>query len=200
MIVVTGTGRSGTRYMSQALTAAGIPCGHEKVYTVNGKVACPDGLVADSSWMAVPYVNAHDHVILVYRHPQQVIASMIKSPEFWTRPPAWSKPYHDFMIKHVGQLPTRHPTWAAEQFYVIWNRLALAVADEVWNIADPDWKHISSFVDASEDQVRHAIAEVPTDSNTRGRTPVYRASAEVMEVYLEMQERSPISHSASRSV
>lgn len=83
--VVTGSGRCGTHYMSQLLTAAGVPCGHEHVFKPNrreqGGVATtwPDGVQADSSWMAacvLPLVQIP--VVLLVRHPLLVVSSFVQ--------------------------------------------------------------------------------------------------------------------------
>ena len=76
--LVTGTGRSGTKFVSQALQEMGIKCGHESVYTPRvargGKSW--DG---DSSWFGVPHIvmgsPRPEHVVHVARDPRRVLAS-----------------------------------------------------------------------------------------------------------------------------
>jgi hypothetical protein len=112
--VVTGTGRCGTVYMAKFLTALGIPCGHESIFTyeseptvvarltkkirptvsdvslIGGKLwtdlSC---LRADSSYMALPYLETlaslkDVKVIHVVRNPLKVIASFVKKLDYFT--------------------------------------------------------------------------------------------------------------------
>lgn len=81
-LVVTGTGRCGTRYASHVLSAAGVPCGHEDVFTFRvanqGHRPKWGGLAADSSWLAVPFLpRLGARVVLLVRHPLDVVRSML---------------------------------------------------------------------------------------------------------------------------
>lgn len=81
-LVVTGTGRCGTRYASHLLRAAGVACGHEQVYTfrVARGLRTPDWgeFDADASWMAVPFLpNLRTPALLLVRHPLPVVRSML---------------------------------------------------------------------------------------------------------------------------
>ena len=59
-VLITGTGRCGTGWMARALTAAGAPCGHEAAFTARGHGDCD--WVAESSWLAAPYLDRLDGV------------------------------------------------------------------------------------------------------------------------------------------
>jgi hypothetical protein len=77
--VVTGSGRCGTHWMSLALTAAGIPCGHEIAHDYQVRGQWPDGARADSSWMAATMLEVvTDPVVLLVRHPLPVVASWVE--------------------------------------------------------------------------------------------------------------------------
>lgn len=77
--VVTGSGRCGTKWMSLALTRAGVPCGHESVFNAEPEVVWPDDLVADSSWMAATRMAEVDvPVLLMVRHPLSVVRSWVE--------------------------------------------------------------------------------------------------------------------------
>lgn len=77
--VVTGCGRSGTRYMSELLTAAGVPCGHEQAYNADGAGLWALGRQADSSWMAATMLDWVDvPVVLLVRHPLAVVRSWVE--------------------------------------------------------------------------------------------------------------------------
>lgn len=77
--IVTGCGRSGTKWAAQALTAAGLPCGHEIVF--HPRVRRPmwsRWVPGEASWLAVPYLGRLGGVTVVHqvRHPLDVIRSL----------------------------------------------------------------------------------------------------------------------------
>ncbi len=55
-LVITAAPYSGTGYVSQVLTHAGLPCGHEDTYALGG-VKYGDRRVAESSWVAARYLG-----------------------------------------------------------------------------------------------------------------------------------------------
>jgi len=74
--VVTGSGRSGTTYISTLLRKVGINCGHEEWFTpfVHQRKT---GLDGDASWMAVPVLQFYQGKVLVQgRHPLSVVRSL----------------------------------------------------------------------------------------------------------------------------
>lgn len=99
--IITGTGRCGTLSLSKMMTDLGIPCGHESVFDNSDQVidritdrkpptisTCamnfkhlPHNLVADASYMAVPYLMLPDlqevSLIHVVRNPLSVISSFL---------------------------------------------------------------------------------------------------------------------------
>jgi hypothetical protein len=151
--VVTGTGRSGTVYLANLLTKCGLPCGHECVFTpwgldealarLEGQAAirvsaiavesCGDwlggvgGLVADSSYMAAPFLDhavLHEaHILHVVRHPMDVINSFVIGLNYfqqWIPPDPW----HAFIYTHVPELRLDyHPLERAALYYVRWNQM-----------------------------------------------------------------------------
>lgn len=77
--VITGSGRCGTLWMSHALTAAGVPCGHERVFNGTGISEWEEGVRADSSWMAATRFDQIDMpVVLLVRHPLAVVKSWVE--------------------------------------------------------------------------------------------------------------------------
>jgi hypothetical protein len=116
--VVLSTGHSGTGYAAKLLTSAGVPCGHESIFTRNGVVGRPS-LQADSSFHAVGYL---DHPIcqgakLVHlvRHPLKVIRSWLHGgthPENDT----WGRKICDWPN---GKQTARALAWR----YINWNKL-----------------------------------------------------------------------------
>lgn len=78
-VVVTGSGRCGTKYISQLLTAAGVRCGHEQVWNATKAGHWPADLEADSSWMAAAQLDTVDvPVVLLVRHPLAVVKSFVE--------------------------------------------------------------------------------------------------------------------------
>lgn len=76
--VITGSGRSGTQYMSELLRTVGIRCGHENVYFDTGFLGWKDW-EADSSWMASCFVPLQVPTVLVVRHPLRVVKSWVET-------------------------------------------------------------------------------------------------------------------------
>lgn len=75
--LVTGCGRSGTGFIAGFLTASGVPCGHEEIFTPTGMRDWNDK-PGESSWFAAAMLYRLPRnfpVIHVVRHPRDVAAS-----------------------------------------------------------------------------------------------------------------------------
>lgn len=135
-LLVVGTGRSGTGYMSRLLTESGIPCGHESVWTYDGVVDRPD-LEADASWLAVPFLAhlpKHIRIIHVVRHPRAVVESLHRRG-FFRKPLA--SPHRVFAWKYFNR--TGKPVRDALRWYVEWNKRIEPYAHERIRVEDmPD--------------------------------------------------------------
>lgn len=78
---ILGTGRSGTRYISKLLTAAGVRTGHEKWWTCGGPRTA--GLKGDASWAATFEVeNWHGTKLGQLRNPILVLDSLLNGQLF----------------------------------------------------------------------------------------------------------------------
>ena len=89
--VVTGSGRCGTKWISRALTRAGVPTGHEEVYNPENS-GWPDHLRAEVSWVAACYPDkVTEPLALLVRHPLLVVKSWVEIGFF-----SWDSdnPYH----------------------------------------------------------------------------------------------------------
>ncbi|HEY7158931.1 MAG TPA: hypothetical protein VH575_33610 [Gemmataceae bacterium] len=150
--IVTGTGRCGTVYLANLLTACGLPCGHESVFTpwgfeealarLDGRSAiqvsaislasCGDWfreageVIADSSYMAAPFLDhpilQDTRVIHVVRHPMDVINSFVIGLNYFQE---WlpADVWHQFIYTHVPELRLDyHPLDRAALYYIHWNR------------------------------------------------------------------------------
>ncbi|GGA21381.1 hypothetical protein [Okeania sp. KiyG1] len=93
--LVVATARSGTKFMAHAFKSVGIKCGHETFFgapsrkqrhltkqVVKQRMLNHSNLEADSSWLAVPFLNTECvpkdvSIIHLTRHPKKVIESLI---------------------------------------------------------------------------------------------------------------------------
>lgn len=81
-LIITGLPHSGTGYISQVLTHAGLPCGHEEVYGIPG-IRDPGILAAESSWVATVHLDKiPEDVAIVHqvREPMAWLNSYVRAP------------------------------------------------------------------------------------------------------------------------
>lgn len=87
---MTGSGRCGTKYTSRVLSAAGVRCGHEQVFTYDsaiGRAPVDWGVFeAESSWMACADLPDDVPVVLLVRHPLRVVKSWVEIGMFTHQP------------------------------------------------------------------------------------------------------------------
>lgn len=153
-ILATGTGRCGTNFVANLLTSIGLPCGHEAVFgpkgidfamevisgkrkPENSKISkegeiLSDGmeLVADSSYMAAPFIGEFDYLVIhVVRNPIEVISSFLSKPFLYFMRPHPTMPedrfvYEEFIYKHLPDLTKEMPSSdRAALYYVRWNEM-----------------------------------------------------------------------------
>lgn len=156
--LVAGTGRCGTVFMSKWLTSVGIPCGHEAVFNLANKElilsrlsgetsptrsSCSmredrhllpnykkQELVADATYMAVPYLNWPEvkklSLIHVVRHPLKVISSFVFDMNYFKQ-----QERNKFNVEGWEQwiyqqcpelLEVKNPIERAALYYILWNR------------------------------------------------------------------------------
>lgn len=130
-VVVTGSGRCGTKYLSLLLSAVGVPCGHEQVYNADGAGEWPDGLRADSSWMAATMLHQVDApVALLVRHPLSVVKSWVEIGFF--APGDADNPTHGPLQRFAPQVyDEATPADRALMMWLVLNRVALPRAELV---------------------------------------------------------------------
>jgi hypothetical protein len=150
--IVTGTGRSGTVFMARVLTDLGVPCGHESIFNHDAEVVvmrrfhgfdpptisiCSDNsgwlnlnnIIADSSYMAMPYLDHEDinevPVIHVVRNPLAVISSFVKDLSYFNNVkdnPFNKGNWEEWIYKIVPEINLgRDPVERACIYYVLWN-------------------------------------------------------------------------------
>lgn len=141
--IITGTGRCGTGYAARLLSSAGMPCGHETVFSFDGyDLLRAPGLKADSSWLAAPFLDDEDlagiQVVHLVRHPQHVIESLVRMRFFSGEVEAY-QPYLDFARKYLPSLDDLDcPIEKASFFYIYWNRLIEAVKPDAIRVRVED--------------------------------------------------------------
>lgn len=143
--VVTGCGRSGTKYTAQLLSAAGVPCSHEGVFT--GRIDDPmpiHALIADSSWLAAPFLHKLPPSALILhqtRNPLAVVTSYVARGFFDQQ--VYERPIWKHFLKRILRRPPsgqyrlislvrevlpqvfseRTPVRRAAKFWIDWNSL-----------------------------------------------------------------------------
>lgn len=143
--VVTGCGRSGTKYTAKLLSAAGIRCSHERLFTGRraDNIDCSIP-ISDSSWMAAPFLEKLPPGAVVLhqtRDPLAVVSSHVARGFFDT--PAIEHPWWKHILKRaLGKAPSgqyrlvalvrealpgvfreRTPIQRAARFWIEWNSL-----------------------------------------------------------------------------
>jgi hypothetical protein len=122
--VATGSGRCGTKLLSELLTAAGVRCGHERVFGPCGVQPWGD-LQADSSWMAATMLDAVDvPVVLLVRHPLAVVRSWVEIGFFSQHDAA--NPTHEPLRQFAPGVYDDHAS-PADRALEMWCRLNAAV-------------------------------------------------------------------------
>lgn len=130
--LVVGTGKCGTVYMANLLSAWDIPCGHESIFTNQGleeakerlkdpnkikfsecTIALPKWvnlteIIADSSYMSAPFLDNEilkdTKIIHLIRNPIKVINSFIAGDYFDKVWPEITVPFQNFIKQYIPDL------------------------------------------------------------------------------------------------
>lgn len=168
-LVITGTGRSGTGYISELLRASGVPCGHEQVFTCVGRERRPF-LLADASWMAAAELPIRWPVLHQVRNPLDVINSLVGIRFFSDRT---DSPYRRFARRHETGL-IGDEVHDAMVWYVAWNERIEPHATFRYRIEDMDAALVRAIGDAGGLDIdlrraEEAIASASPTTNSRER-------------------------------
>lgn len=171
---ITGSGRCGTTYLSHLLTAAGIYCGHEQVYTLTSVTdgTPPDwgDFTADSSWMALAHLPLDVPLVLITRHPLAVVASYMEIGYFTTD---LDNPCHEAtatICPAVYDEPT--PQDAALRMWLHWNTLAAAHAElrfHIEHFTAPQLRRLLGWAGGDPHRAPAAITQVAGYPDPRNR-------------------------------
>jgi len=173
-VLITGCGRSGTRYISDVLCHIGLDMPHEIRMGGDGKV----------SWYEAPArpFDRFGVVLHQVREPVVVIQSMTTAiPESWAFIDRVLR--KRFQLPLPGRLETRDELVVAGTLYwVYWNRIASGCSSFFYRIEDIG-KVLPRILEvfgcnASDDAIQKAFAAVPIDRNTR--RPKYEVTKEIV--------------------
>jgi hypothetical protein len=185
--VVTGTPRSGTKYLATVLRRLGIDCWHERSfnpwYVMTEAYRLNDRPWGDSSWLAAPFLHllpADTKVFHVVREPLDALNSIIGTRQLNKPRPS---DFQQFLAMHCWN-DERHTSidvgLDAQTFWVRWNRMIedsgrVSLRFRVDEISSA-LPVIVSEIGASHltgQDIAVAVEAVPKDVNTREhRCPV----------------------------
>jgi hypothetical protein len=144
--VVVGTGRCGTVYFAKLLSEIGLPCGHERIFGPRGldqaiqamKKGGEDSMIAqecghavggnhvlaDSSYMAVPYLDhkllSNAVIIHAVRNPFDVILSFHNKLQYFRE---CNSVWERFINSHMPEIMTYKKSIMRSCCYVLkWNQ------------------------------------------------------------------------------
>ncbi len=181
-LLITGCARASTGYCAQLFTRLGLACGHEALFHPGATrdelaPAWPESSAAESSWLAVPFVEqlpSGTVVVHVVRDPERALASLWRIGLFRTQ-----SIYRAFAERHCAALRDGTPMARTARYWTHWNALAERASERT----DVRYLRVrAGEFDASTVQricgllerdveaalVRHALASTPSDFNTAG--------------------------------
>jgi hypothetical protein len=127
-ILVTGCSRSGTTFMSLALSASGLDVRHENI----GRDGCVSWTMAVndtvSPWGPPFQEGIYKHIFHQVRDPLKTIASVMATE----LPRSW-----EFIQKHIPQINNYDSLLVkAVKYWIYWNRFAEAKSEMTYRIED----------------------------------------------------------------
>lgn len=172
--LVTGCGRSGTGWAAALFTALGYPCGHEQVFGAYGQSS--PLTVSESSWLAVPHLDAlppHTAVLRIMRDPYAVVRSIVARGFLRDGRDAFDV----YVETHRPDITegTRDHLGRAIRYVALWDE---PIDEKVPLLRARDydeWRHLGSVSGAlwhvtgkehSQEKVVNALARLGTKTNT----------------------------------
>lgn len=183
-LVVLSAGRSGSGYIAQVLTRAGLPCGHEAYYNLTS--IHETDRPAESSWLALPRLEegALGGVPAVHqvRHPLKVLSSLMNGVLLRTR----GQPYRRFREEHTGDPAPPYTAPASDwlawfaRHLLEWNqrcqRVALERGGFTYRVEAVTTEHVLGMFELAGERpdpgrIRRAVRHTPNRVNQHGRGP-----------------------------
>lgn len=164
-LLVTGCGRSGTKWAARAVTAAGVGCGHEEAFSPYRQDIGDGGWRAEASWCAAPFTPlAGTHVVHLVRHPLLVVASLVHRGSLDPSKRRWGIWAFQF---HPEVAEIEDPVRRAAAHWVAWNRLV--AADETVRLEDVAAADVQRWARHVDEQA--ALRELPGAENVSHPRP-----------------------------
>lgn len=200
--VVTGSGRSGTRYMREVFTHSGLPCAHQTVYhhdcDLPGFEPEWGEHFGDSSAFAAACVLDLSRTIVIHqtRDPRRVIPSLIENRHVLGMETNAGTRFIERYMPELVEIVDLKERAAAQ--WVGWNHLVERASDRTyyvrWKLEELSverlrwlWEQLGQPFD--EARARKALHTQPKDTGTRGRTsPIDLLSVRNQEFH-EMAKR-----------
>ena len=173
-LLITGTGRCGTRFLAKAITQAGVPCSHEVAFTPD-RHGFRDGEVAEASWLAAPFVQPRDvYVVHVVRNPLSQIRSRRDKGTFAVRRSGGEfGPWGEFALKWCPQMRDAGTnTVRSAQHWVWWNRLV--EADERIRLEDLTVEDVNRWAQVVDSSALGLYSLPPRDNVSEDPGPPFR--------------------------
>ena len=195
--LIVATPRSATAFTARLLSNLGLNCGHEKHFGLDTHLSqflnC-EGIVGDSSWLAVPFLNQLPKDVKILhqtRHPLKVIRSLLELQfldfDVVGRPvrDGLRRRFTEFAMEHCpGVLEYNSNFERAAWFYYHWNRKIDAQRTDRelfrYNVDHFDTellRQLLSFigVDSSKftnEQLSNQLVDVPKNLNAKKNNKV----------------------------
>lgn len=185
--IVTGASRSGTTYVAELLTAAGLRCGHETVWQWDNHyrpiASRSDDFDGDSSYIpapAAPRLAARLVIVHLVRPPLDVIRSIVGIARHhpvwrpWITDNAAPNPWIRFVDHHAGVLAYPPGPQRAAAYWLRWNELVEPWAQLRWPLAAIDTDNIARLAELASLPIEvgaaaRAAAGTPRDLHHRER-------------------------------
>lgn len=168
-IIITGTKRAGTTYVSSLITASGYWCSHERVFKCERKFRMNRSTI-EASWVAAAFLKGLDaHIIHQVRHPLLVVVSLIARGDFKSHKHAsidWPRRIcPDAFRSGDKQLAL------CLRFWLEWNRMVSKFSDHTWRFDDLRNERVAKVLSSygrpvTADRVALGASVLPNRINT----------------------------------
>lgn len=171
--LVIGTGRCGTGYMSQLLTACGVKCGHEEYFNPYRKADEQEfkRVQAESSWLALkhPWSFKGRKVIHVMRDPLKTWASLMRIKFFHEEGYKGHQPYVEAAYEiapriHSMEAPLACAVWIHEVYRRIKKMDQPVTTVKVDRLTR---KQVQNLLNVDRGTATMAMRTVPNNYNSR---------------------------------